>query len=506
MILALVGLGIIQVWLIRSVPREKSQPRDITPAANETEQSSREDSTVASESPHSIWKMAEEAIEAQFIDALITAGAEYRAKPERMNVTGSGKDSFVTMMPPYSIRGLGEESVETDDMMLMDAVILICDLAGFKYNWNSNEAYRPLMHHPVQPAFEDVPWEEGMEQILKPYNLTYTIEGNTVTITRVGGTGKDALVTLVPPYAIWRKEVDPTDPKISIAGAVKAISNQAGYEFHWRISERNTARLTSEWIHPDFEDITWEEGMELILTPYDLTYIIEDNAVILTRPGGMEDIAENVLVTLKPPYTRWKAQSTKGNKIALQYAINGIGRQAGIDYNRKKSFENTKPICQAWIHPNIDNMPFKEAMKKILEPKGLTYTIKGNQIVLEKKKKGKRQSPSAKKRMPRSRPAAGFRTREVSLKPPFTGWNPDKRDPDNEISVRAAVGAICRQAGVEFDDERSYDNTSPLCERRISPFIVRETWEAAMEKILTHVGLDYVIENSQVVLVIDAST
>ena len=90
--------------------------------------------------------------------------------------------------------------------------------------------------------------------------------------------------------------------------------------------------------------------------------------------------------------------------------------------------------------------------------------------------------------------------RMVSLKPPFTGWNPNKRDPEDQIAVIDAVDAICRQAGMPHDFEKSYENIKPLCNQRISPAIEKRPWKEAMESMLDPLDLTYTSENGKVVL------
>jgi hypothetical protein len=90
--------------------------------------------------------------------------------------------------------------------------------------------------------------------------------------------------------------------------------------------------------------------------------------------------------------------------------------------------------------------------------------------------------------------------RRVSLKAPFTGWNPNKRDPKDRIAVIHAVGAICRQAGMPLDFEKSYDNIHSSCDQMISPNIVKKPWKEAMESMLDPLGLSYTSENGKVAL------
>jgi hypothetical protein len=90
--------------------------------------------------------------------------------------------------------------------------------------------------------------------------------------------------------------------------------------------------------------------------------------------------------------------------------------------------------------------------------------------------------------------------RRVSLKTPFTGWNPNKRDPEDRIAVIHAVDAICRQAGMPHDFEKSYKNIHSLCDQMISPNIEKRPWKEAMESILEPLDLTYTSENGKVAL------
>ena len=94
-------------------------------------------------------------------------------------------------------------------------------------------------------------------------------------------------------------------------------------------------------------------------------------------------------VTLKPPYSLWKGMDTDNSRITLQQAVTAVGQQVGIDYDWDTSYKNTNPVCRSWIYPVIEDMPFDDAMEKILLPRGLTYKIEDNRIVLMRK--GKRR-------------------------------------------------------------------------------------------------------------------
>ena len=93
---------------------------------------------------------------------------------------------------------------------------------------------------------------------------------------------------------------------------------------------------------------------------------------------------ERKAVTLTKPYpTADKDAAT--DKIAVQYAVIELGKQAGLGYKWDESFKNTDPICRKWVNPDIMNKPFRAAMQELLDPVGLTYEVRGNEIVLKKK-------------------------------------------------------------------------------------------------------------------------
>ena len=88
-------------------------------------------------------------------------------------------------------------------------------------------------------------------------------------------------VTLTKPYPPSYRGA-PTD-KISVQYAVIEIAKQAGYNYDWNTSYRNTNPQCRMWIRIEFKDIPFEEGMKRILDPFSLTYEIRDNTIFLKR-------------------------------------------------------------------------------------------------------------------------------------------------------------------------------------------------------------------------------
>ena len=86
-------------------------------------------------------------------------------------------------------------------------------------------------------------------------------------------------------------------------------------------------------------------------------------------------------VTLTRPYPNINAGTTD-KKIAIQYAVIEIARQAELKYDFEASKANTAPVCRQYIQPEIENQPYDLALTNILAPFGLSFTEKSGTIVL----------------------------------------------------------------------------------------------------------------------------
>jgi TolB-like protein len=86
-------------------------------------------------------------------------------------------------------------------------------------------------------------------------------------------------------------------------------------------------------------------------------------------------------VTLRAPYPE-SYPGADTQRMAVQYAVMAIARQVGLNYDFDESYKNTNPQCRAWVTPTIVNMPAHEALDSILTPKGLSYRLRGDSIVL----------------------------------------------------------------------------------------------------------------------------
>ena len=92
---------------------------------------------------------------------------------------------------------------------------------------------------------------------------------------------------------------------------------------------------------------------------------------------------ERKAVTLTKPYpASYKDAPT--DKIAVQYAVIELGKQAGLKYKWSESVANVDQLCREWVCPDIRNKPFRAAMQELLGSLGLTYKLSDDTIELKK--------------------------------------------------------------------------------------------------------------------------
>ncbi|HEX7577386.1 MAG TPA: hypothetical protein VF430_05045, partial [Verrucomicrobiae bacterium] len=58
--------------------------------------------------------------------------------------------------------------------------------------------------------------------------------------------------------------------------------------------------------------------------------------------------------------------------------------QAKLGYDLGASQTNAGEVCRKYITPEIEGIPLREALAKILMPEALTYDIRDGKIVLKK--------------------------------------------------------------------------------------------------------------------------
>jgi tetratricopeptide (TPR) repeat protein len=89
-------------------------------------------------------------------------------------------------------------------------------------------------------------------------------------------------VTLKPPYTEWTWEKNRTD-SLTVQNTVWAITRQVGVGYNRSKSYQNTNPICREWTHPNFENKPWREAVEEIITPFDLTYVMEGRQLVLMK-------------------------------------------------------------------------------------------------------------------------------------------------------------------------------------------------------------------------------
>ncbi|MCH8831030.1 MAG: STN domain-containing protein [Planctomycetes bacterium] len=89
--------------------------------------------------------------------------------------------------------------------------------------------------------------------------------------------------------------------------------------------------------------------------------------------------------------------------------------------------------------------------------------------------------------------------KRVSLTAPYPQIKKTARR--DRITVQYAVREIGRQAGFQYDFEKSLANTDPICRQYITPKIRNKTCREALESILRPVGLTYRTDAGVIVLV-----
>jgi hypothetical protein len=72
------------------------------------------------------------------------------------------------------------------------------------------------------------------------------------------------------------------------------------------------------------------------------------------------------------------------DKISLQDAMMALAKQAKLGYDFGASQANAGEVCKNYITPEIEGIPLREALDKILTPEALTYDIRDGKIVLKK--------------------------------------------------------------------------------------------------------------------------
>jgi hypothetical protein len=97
------------------------------------------------------------------------------------------------------------------------------------------------------------------------------------------------------------------------------------------------------------------------------------SGVFLQRAAGFADERLNTLV---------KYASAKAS---VQDVVQSLAEQAGLKYEWQKSFTQTKPLCNSWVHSvAIEGKTCHEALEQVLKPVGLHYEVENGTMVLSR--------------------------------------------------------------------------------------------------------------------------
>ena len=172
----------------------------------------------------------------------------------------------------------------------------------------------------------------------------------------------------------------------------------------------------------------------------------------------------------------WCARAQQDVKVtylatqaSMQDIVQTMARQAGLGYNRQKSFDQTDPQCRCFVRDTrIEAVPFGAAMQQILDPAGLRYEVENGQVVLY--------------RAPDAVPQADVLEREISY---ATG----------KKSVQYIVIDLAKQVGLGYNWDKSFAQTDPECRTFVDGLSIKnQPFDAAMARVLNPVSLRYRVE------------
>jgi tetratricopeptide (TPR) repeat protein/predicted Ser/Thr protein kinase len=96
------------------------------------------------------------------------------------------------------------------------------------------------------------------------------------------------------------------------------------------------------------------------------------------------------MIELRQPATADLRLETKvsyaNDRASVQDIVMDLAGQAGLQYNFRKSFAQTDPLCRRWVNGvTIRDKSCREALAEILDPVGLRYKVENGAIVLYRK-------------------------------------------------------------------------------------------------------------------------
>jgi len=115
--------------------------------------------------------------------------------------------------------------------------------------------------------------------------------GKVIDNSAIQGTDSDSdknateqerkLVALTKPYPSSYRGA-PTD-RISVQYAVIELGKQAGFQYEWKESYKNTDPICRQWVYPEIKNEPFRSAMRKILSPVGLTYELCGNTIVLKR-------------------------------------------------------------------------------------------------------------------------------------------------------------------------------------------------------------------------------
>jgi hypothetical protein len=168
----------------------------------------------------------------------------------------------------------------------------------------------------------------------------------------------------------------------------KPARSQEGAFEPWVLYQLTTS---SKIIYPDKGVLFWFDSNGKVSQFVVISIAAQRDLTKNPDMGGSPDMAPPespeppaVRVTLIAPYPESYAGAPR-DKLAVEYAVIEIAKQAGLRYNWDESYRNTDPVCRRWVKPHIVNVPCQQALSQILDPVGLTYELRGDEIILKRR-------------------------------------------------------------------------------------------------------------------------
>jgi hypothetical protein len=135
----------------------------------------------------------------------------------------------------------------------------------------------------VSPAKSFVEQEKSNDKSKGP--LPPVPASNIREQTKVDAQPNVAAEKKISLFAPYPEKYTPQHPnnQISLQYAVMAICDQAGLQYDWNNSAKNTDPIRRQWVRPQFHDFPWQKAMSDLLSPLGLTYEVNGNTVVLKR-------------------------------------------------------------------------------------------------------------------------------------------------------------------------------------------------------------------------------